>query len=101
MHHRLWLSALIATTPAFATEDVCDEGGGSIEAPQGVANADQRLDGLLRYGALGTAVANVGDVDGDGWEDLAVGLPGDRTQGLRSGAVLLFLSDGAPTATSP
>lgn len=40
--------------------------------------------------AFGTAVANIGDVDGDGYGDLAVGAPDQESTGLLAGRVTLF-----------
>lgn len=52
---------------------------------------------LLPGDLFGHAVANLGDVDGDGVADLAVGAPGDDTGGPNRGAVhVLFLrADGS------
>ncbi|MBL8857598.1 MAG: VCBS repeat-containing protein [Planctomycetes bacterium] len=44
---------------------------------QGAANGD----------ALGAGIANVGDFDGDGIDDFALGIPGDDTLGPNRGAV--------------
>ncbi len=56
--------------------------------------------------SFGTSVANVGDLNGDGMVDLAVGAYKDDTGGRNRGAVhILFLNAGnvaaAPTVTSP
>ena len=64
-------------------------GPGSVETatkvPSGgaVANGDQ----------FGSAAANLGDLDGDGVGDVAVGAPGDDSGGTKRGAVhILFLN---------
>ena len=48
---------------------------------------------LANLDFFGGAVANVGDLDGDGHAELAVGASGDDTGGLGRGAVhVLFLN---------
>ena len=44
--------------------------------------------------SFGAALAFLGDVDGDGFEDLAVGTPGDDELGSSCGAVSLLFLDG-------
>lgn len=45
---------------------------------------------------FGRAMAAIGDVDGDGWTDYAIGAPGDAEGGERAGAVYVFSGrDGA------
>ena len=47
---------------------------------------------LGRFDLLGSSAVAVGDVDGDGVADVAVGAPGDGSAGRQTGAVfLLFL----------
>jgi hypothetical protein len=54
------------------------------------------------YSWLGDALAGVGDVDGDGVPDLAVGDPGDEDGGVGRGAVWIvrLARDGAPRAST-
>nr|MBA2322281.1 FG-GAP repeat protein [Deltaproteobacteria bacterium] len=56
---------------------------GTLEGPHATFTASAPQD------ELGTAVA-LGDGDGDGRDDLAIGVPGLDAQGLNRGAVLLF-----------
>ncbi len=46
--------------------------------------------GLSGYDRFGTSIANIGDQDGDGVVDLAVGAQGDNTGGADRGAVYLL-----------
>lgn len=50
---------------------------------------------------FGTSVAKIGDVNGDGVQDIAVGAPGDNSDGRHSGAVyiLMLKKDGAVLKT--
>ncbi len=68
-----------------------------------LAWADVILYGTSASAGVGTALAGPGDVDGDGYADVLVGIPGDDTGGTDAGAVaLLFgpLSSGRRPITS-
>ena len=58
------------------------------------------VDGTGMGGELGTSVASAGDLNGDGHEDFIVGDPGNRTNGLSSGAAYVYYGgpylDGVP-----
>ncbi len=59
-----------------------------------------RFDGLARGNALGSAVACIGDADGDGLPDFAAGAPNDSTNGAGAGAVVVYSgANGAVLAT--
>jgi hypothetical protein len=49
--------------------------------------------------AVGTSVAGIGDVDGDGKSDYAVSAPGVDTGGVNRGAVIYQYGNGSNTAT--
>jgi hypothetical protein len=52
--------------------------------------ADSKLQGTVKDDTFGAAVATVGDVDGDGTDDLLVGAPGEDSAGSAAGAAYLF-----------
>ncbi|HMV70112.1 MAG TPA: integrin alpha, partial [Myxococcota bacterium] len=79
---------------ARAVVDACD-GFGPLSQPVSAGAADALFQGTARYQQLGTHVGNVGDINGDGYDDLAIGSPGDGSNGARAGLVSIWLSDGA------
>jgi len=67
------------------------------------ATADLTLAGQAAGDAFGTSVAGAGDLDGDGYHDLAVGAPSHDGGGTNAGRAYLFrggaVLDGAPDLT--
>jgi hypothetical protein len=63
-----------------------------VGRPHGVEEADFILVGVAPYASFGAVISRVGDVNGDGREDFAVGSPDADTQGQDSGAVYLYLT---------
>ncbi len=68
---------------------------GTVDATRKISQDKGGFDGKLSDGdGFGSAVANIGDLDGDGVIDLAVGAPQDADGGRNRGAVwILFLKD--------
>ncbi|MFO1004063.1 MAG: integrin alpha [Planctomycetaceae bacterium] len=59
----------------------------------GISKIGDNLNGgpaLANFTAFGTSVANLGDLDGDGINDLAVGAYGDSAEGFFRGAVYIL-----------
>jgi hypothetical protein len=82
--------ALCATgITAGAVEDVCDAFG-PLSTPTSDLRGDAVVEGELRHHNFGFSTANLGDFNGDGFEDLAIGAPGADLNGPRSGAVYVF-----------
>ena len=79
----LWIVFAAANGTIKAVQKISDTSGGFLG---GLADGD----------AFGSALASVGDLDGDGIQDLAVGAPGDDDGGDDAGAVwvLLLARDG-------
>ncbi len=76
---------------------------GTVKAEQKISSTDGGLgSGLVDGDRFGTAVASLGDLDGDGVVDLAVGAPLSDGGGMARGAVwILFLNpDGTVRSSS-
>jgi hypothetical protein len=71
---------------------------GPVNGDMGLASADARLLGLAEDDRAGAAVAGVGDVNGDGRDDLLVGAYGDSSAGSSAGAAYLFYGPVSGTA---
>jgi hypothetical protein len=72
-------------------------GDGTVQSEQKISDDDGEFDGDLDDNdEFGHALANIGDLNGDGVTDLAVGVPNDDDGGVDRGAVwILFMnSDG-------
>lgn len=55
-----------------------------------LADADVVLRGASEDDGAGASAASLGDVNGDGYDDFAVGAPGDDTGGIDAGAAYVF-----------
>jgi hypothetical protein len=88
---RTLISLLAATLPssALALPDACDHFG-RIDAPTAIPDAEVTFDGIQRNQNFGFSLARVGDFNGDGHDDVAIGAPGTSLNGPASGAVYLY-----------
>lgn len=65
--------------------------GAQESGPSDLGDADSKITGAAANDTAGWSVASAGDVDGDGVDDLIVGVPGyDGAAGEDSGAAFLF-----------
>ena len=67
---------------------------GTVKNSQEISDTKGNFGGVIEsYAAFGNAISNIGDLDGDGIVDLAVGSYGDSDNGYDSGAVfVIFLN---------
>ena len=63
---------------------------GPVTEDAALADAEVVLDGADTWDVLGFAVAGLGDIDGDGHADIAVGAYGHDAGGLSAGAAWMF-----------
>ena len=77
--------------------------GGALAQPgwvlvhQKISDTQGGFTGILdNIDLFGTSVASLGDLDGDGVGDLAVGAYGDDDEGENRGAVWILFLDGTP-----
>ena len=96
--HRVVVTATGATGAA-STETANVRFAHAEPLPPDTAAGTRVLAGRPPGAALGAAVANVGDADGDGREDLLVGAPGAREAQLLAGGRTLRFTGGAGTGT--
>ena len=87
----LFLSLAITFQQVSALSD------GTVSSEQKISDIEGNFGGILMdIDFFGSAVANIGDLDGDGVNDLAVGSQGDNDGAVQKGAVwILFMkTDG-------
>jgi FG-GAP repeat len=76
---------------------------GTVKSHQKISNTDGGLGNILHYNEyFGNAIENIGDLDGDGVTDIAVGAMNSNNAGTVKGAVyILFLNkDGTVKSSS-
>ena len=70
---------------------------GTVKSHQKISSTEGNFSGLLNGGdSFGLGVASIGDLDGDGITDIAVGAQGDDDGGSNRGAVWVLFLDGVP-----
>lgn len=85
---------------AFQDDDTAANAGAAFLFYGGDADVDRSRTATLlasdgaALDAFGTAVAGIGDLDGDGYDDVAVGAPEHDGAGAQGGAVYLFMGGG-------
>lgn len=78
------------TGPKGATYVVFQNANGTVKQSVRIANNYNGGPALNSDDMFGASVAALGDIDGDGITDVAVGAPGDRTGGTERGAVYII-----------
>ena len=75
---------------------------GTVKSHQKISNTDGGFTGILDNGDLfGNSAVLLGDIDGNGVGDLAVGAPDDDDGGSNRGAVWILFLDGVPQTPCP
>src|SRR3954469_20038620 len=93
---RVWLATMGASLAACGAAHAAEiPESGTLDL---AAKADVRISGLGALSFTGFSVSRVGDVNGDGRSDIAVGAPAASARG-RSGAVSVFVVFGRAEST--
>ncbi len=91
--------ALLAPASAVAVDDLCDAFG-PLEGVMASTGGDVDLVGATASDRFGWTVAAIGDVNGDGTGDLAIGAPNDTSGGAAAGAVYVFFGPADPATVT-
>ncbi len=75
-------------------------GGGGASGSISVDDADAFFEGFSTYESMGSGVANAGDLDNDGYEDLILAASNSDLGAYKGGALFLFYGSGTPYAGS-
>jgi hypothetical protein len=98
-HRPAGVLALLACLAALAPSAAASDSPPEVMAQQKINASEGGFGGVLgALDAFGSSVAALGDLDGDGQQDLAVGAP--RSTGPDGGAVWLLFLDAAGTVLS-
>lgn len=90
----------LAVVPRAAAQGTLQEATAADEPHTPAAVAARVFTGRLVGNQLGRSVASAGDVNGDGYDDLLVGVPYERGTGVATGAVYVFFG-GTTFTTTP
>ena len=96
------LDDLVFSEPGYSADGPNNRGAvfvlfGRSRDPAGVhviCAPDVQLEGLRANDQLGSAIAPLGDLDADGCDDLAVGVPGEDFAGSNGGSLKIFFGAG-------
>jgi len=70
----------------------------TIDLADLVGNGAMRLDGVANGDSTGRAVSDIGDINGDGIDDILIAAPGAEPAGLLSGSCYVVFGQTSTTA---
>ena len=88
------MDILVGATNSSATGGSHYAFYGPLTGSTTASNADFRFDGDTAGDTLGYAAGGSGDLNADGYDDVAIGAPGDDDTYTSSGAVFLLYGVG-------
>ena len=95
----MFLILALGITHVIIYQNVSAVGDGGVSSTIEINQDTPNISDLVDYASFGTSIANIGDLNNDGIDDIAVGAPSDDTAGSDRGAIHIMLMNDDGTVS--